>query len=53
MGRTEAHSGARLGEVTYVLHAFQKEARYGIATPQRELTVAEGLPVAKALPRKA
>ncbi|MGB7758418.1 MAG: type II toxin-antitoxin system RelE/ParE family toxin [Bryobacteraceae bacterium] len=28
---------AQLGEAVYVLHAFQKKATSGIATPQREL----------------
>jgi phage-related protein len=28
---------AQLGEAVYVLHAFQKKAKSGIATPQREL----------------
>jgi phage-related protein len=28
---------AQFGEAVYVLHAFQKKARSGIATPQREL----------------
>ena len=28
---------ARFGEAVYVLHAFQKKATSGIATPQREL----------------
>jgi phage-related protein len=28
---------AQLGEVIYVLHAFQKKATSGISTPQREL----------------
>lgn len=28
---------AQLGEAIYVLHAFQKKATSGIATPQREL----------------
>jgi phage-related protein len=28
---------AQLGEAVYVLHAFQKKATAGIATPQREL----------------
>ena len=27
----------RIGETIYVLHAFQKKARKGIATPKREL----------------
>jgi phage-related protein len=29
----------QLGEVVYVLHAFQKKATSGIATPQRELNL--------------
>jgi phage-related protein len=28
---------AELGEAVYVLHAFQKKATSGVATPQREL----------------
>jgi phage-related protein len=28
---------AQFGEAVYVLHAFQKKATSGIATPQREL----------------
>jgi phage-related protein len=28
---------AQFGEAVYVLHAFQKKATHGIATPQREL----------------
>ncbi|MBZ5626709.1 MAG: type II toxin-antitoxin system RelE/ParE family toxin [Acidobacteriia bacterium] len=28
---------AQLGEAIYVLHAFQKKATSGLATPQREL----------------
>jgi phage-related protein len=28
---------AQFGEAVYVLHAFQKKAKSGIATPQREL----------------
>ena len=30
---------AQLGEAIYVLHAFQKKATSGIATPQRELNL--------------
>ena len=30
---------AQLGEAVYVLHAFQKKATSGIATPQRELAL--------------
>lgn len=29
----------QLGEVIYVLHAFQKKAKHGIATPRREIEV--------------
>jgi phage-related protein len=44
---------ARLGEVIYVLLAFQKKAHHGIATPQRERSlIAERLRVAKAIARK-
>lgn len=43
---------ARLGEVIYVLHAFEKKAHHGIATPQRELSlIAERLGIAKAIAR--
>jgi phage-related protein len=30
---------AQFGESVYVLHAFQKKAKAGIATPQRELNL--------------
>lgn len=44
---------ARLGEVIYVLHAFQKKAHRGVATPQRELDlIAERLRIAKAIARE-
>jgi phage-related protein len=31
----------KIGEVVYVLHAFQKKATLGISTPQRELNLIE------------
>ena len=44
---------ARLGEVIYVLHAFQKKAHHGIATPQRDLKlVFDRLQLAKTLAYK-
>ena len=40
----------RLGEVIYVLHAFEKKAHHGIATPQHELElIAQRLRIAKSL----
>jgi phage-related protein len=36
-GTYRAVYAARFAEATYVLHAFQKKAKSGIATPQREL----------------
>ena len=36
-GTYRAVYAAQLGEAVYVLHAFQKKATSGIATPQREL----------------
>ena len=32
----------RIGDEVYVLHAFQKKSKKGIATPQHELDVIEG-----------
>jgi phage-related protein len=32
----------RIGDEVYVLHAFQKKSKKGIATPQHELYVIEG-----------
>ena len=41
---------AKLGDVIYVLHAFQKKAHHGIATPQRELDlIARRLRAAKGI----
>lgn len=31
----------RFGDVVYVLHAFQKKAKTGIATPRHEMEVVE------------
>lgn len=30
----------KISEVVYVLHAFQKKSRHGVATPQRDLDLA-------------
>jgi phage-related protein len=32
---------AKIGDIIYVLHAFQKKAKSGIATPKRELDMIE------------
>ena len=44
---------AQLGEAVYVLHAFQKKATSGMATPQRELDlIRQWLQLARKLPGK-
>jgi phage-related protein len=44
---------AQLGEAVYVLHAFQKKATAGIATPQRELDlIRQRLQLARKLAKK-
>jgi phage-related protein len=44
---------ARLGEVLYALHAFQKKAQYGITTSQHELNlIAQRLGLARAITRE-
>ena len=44
---------AQLGEAVYVLHAFQKKATSGIATPQRELDlIRQRLQLARKLAKK-
>jgi phage-related protein len=43
---------AQLGEAVYVLHAFQKKAKSGIATPRRELDlIRQRLQLARTLAR--
>lgn len=40
--RTDAYRAVytvQFGEVIYVLHAFQKKAKHGIATPKQEIEV--------------